>query len=233
MYEPYGKKLGKKRQENIRSSTVMLAGSYAGWGTELPCDSCVQVDMQRTGLEGYACNTWNFHSSKDISLRSCYLVWYFARSTLSIYWLCMRYRTEPLRHRIARRIMIDSLLASLHWFRNHDHERKVSGLKRKSNRLGKHNTKHQTQRNTSLLDTSLTTKKRPQSSTINRPSPKHPQTTMQTAWPSPNVATSKIECIFSFEGWTSGSKSHGEPVRKSWLPHPGLGAPKEQGQTTE
>ena len=44
----------------------------------------------------------------------CCLVRHLAGYTLSIYWFGMRYRTEPLRHGIARWIMIDSLPAPLH-----------------------------------------------------------------------------------------------------------------------
>ena len=96
-----------------RSSTVMLAGSFTGWGTELPGDTCVQVDMHSTGRAGCACSTFVLIPCRT-SLRNCCLVRHLAGYTLSIYWFGMRYRTEPLRHGIARWIMIDSLPASLH-----------------------------------------------------------------------------------------------------------------------
>ena len=51
------------------------------------------------------------------SLRNCCLVQHLAGYTLNIYWFGMRYGTEPLRHGIARWIMIDSLPASLHSFK--------------------------------------------------------------------------------------------------------------------
>ena len=106
---------GPNQRFGGRSSTVMPAGSFTGWGTKLPGDTCVQVGMHSTGRGGCACSTLIFIPCRT-SLRNCCLVRHLAGYTLSIYWFGMRYRTEPLRHGIARWIMIDSLPASLHSF---------------------------------------------------------------------------------------------------------------------
>ena len=69
--------------------------------------------MHSTGRGGCACSTLILIPCRT-SLRNCCLVRHLAGYTLCIYWFGMRYRTESLRHGIARWIMIDSLPASLH-----------------------------------------------------------------------------------------------------------------------
>ena len=89
--------------------------------TELPGDTCVEVDVHSTGRGGCACSTLILIPCRT-SLRNCCLARHLAGYTLSIYWFGMRYCTEPLRHGIARWIMTDSLPASLHSFRKTFHK---------------------------------------------------------------------------------------------------------------